>query len=164
MPQPSDASLRQLRYFAALAEDLHFGRATSRLGVSQPALTRQIQNLEKRVGAELVERTRRNVTLTPAGAAFAEQARETLNHHERSVETARNVAARRNESLAIAFESCAPFHDLPTVIKEFMARHPKTRLSTFEMPGPEQAEAMINLRKVWAATLKRAGVRYFARN
>ena len=142
MGQPSEASLRQLRYFAALAEDLHFGRAASRLGVSQPALSRQIQNLEKLVGAELVERTKRNVALTPAGAAFAAQARETLNHHERSVETARNVAARLGESLAIGFESCAPFHDLPAVIKEFITRYPKTRLSTFEMPGPEQPEAL----------------------
>jgi DNA-binding transcriptional LysR family regulator len=70
----------------------------------------------------------------------------TLNQHERSVETARNVAARGSESLAIGFESCAPFHDLPAVIKEFMARYPKTRLSTFEMPGPEQAEALARRR------------------
>ena len=137
-----EASLRQLRYFAELAENLHFGRAASRLGISQPALTRQIQSLEKIVGAALVERTQRNVALTPAGAAFAVQARRTLEHHERSVETARNVAARQGDSLVIGFESCAPFHDFPGVVKEFMARYPRTRLSTFQMPGPEQAEAL----------------------
>lgn len=142
MRQSSDASLRQLRYFAALAEELHFGKAASRLGISQPALSRQIQNLEKVVGAALVERTQRNVALTAAGAAFVERARETLDHHERSVETARNVAARRGESLKIGFESCAPFHDFPGVVKEFMTRYPRTRLSTFQMPGPEQAEAL----------------------
>jgi DNA-binding transcriptional LysR family regulator len=142
MSPPTEASLRQLRYFTALSEDLHFGKAASRLGISQPALTRQIQNLEKIVGAALVERTQRNVALTAAGAAFAERARETLDHHERSVETARNVAARRDESLVIGFESCAPYHDFPAVVKKFMVRYPRTRLSTFQMSGPEQAEAL----------------------
>jgi DNA-binding transcriptional LysR family regulator len=137
-----DASLRQLRYFAALAEDLHFGKAALKLGISQPTLTRQIQSLEKIVGAALVERTQRNVALTPAGAAFVVQARRTLDQHERSVETARNVARRAGDSLVIGFESCAPFHDFPGVVKEFMARYPRTRLSTFQMSGPEQAEAL----------------------
>src|ERR1700716_2925966 len=98
MSQPSDASLRQRRYFAALAEDLHFGKAASRLGISQPALTRQIQSLEKLVGTELVERTQRSVALTAAGTAFAKGARETLEHHDRSLESARNVATRNTES------------------------------------------------------------------
>jgi len=142
MTQPNDASLRQLRYFAALAEELHFGKAASRLGISQPALTRQIQSLEKFVGTALVERTQRSVSLTAAGTAFAERSRETLQHHDRSLEAARNVAARRSESLAIGFESCAPYHDFPAVVKQFMASYPRTRLSTFQMSGPEQAEAL----------------------
>jgi DNA-binding transcriptional LysR family regulator len=137
-----DPSLRQLRYFAALSEDLHFGKAASRLGISQPSLSRQVQNLEKIVGAALVERTQRNVALTPAGVAFAERARVTLEHHERSVEAARNVAARQGEQLAIGFESCAPLHGFPAVVKQFVARFPRTRLSSYVMPGPEQAEAL----------------------
>jgi DNA-binding transcriptional LysR family regulator len=144
--QRSDASLRQLRYFAALADELHFGKAASRLGISQPALTRQIQTLEKLVGAALVERTQRSVSLTAAGAAFADGARETLEHHSRSLEAARNVAARRGESLAIGFESCAPFHDFAAVVKQFLARYPRTRLSSFQMSGPEQAEALTRQR------------------
>jgi DNA-binding transcriptional LysR family regulator len=142
MSQPTDASVRQLRYFAALAEELHFGKAAARLGISQPSLTRQIQSLEKTIGAPLVERTQRAVSLTPAGVAFAERARVTLHHHDRSVETARNVAARRGESLAIGFECCAPYHDFPEVVKQFMARYPRTRLSSFQMAGSEQAEAL----------------------
>src|ERR1700730_7626073 len=106
MSPPTDASLRQLRYFTALSEDLHFGKAASRLGISQPALTRQIQNLEKIVGALLVDRTQRSVSLTPSGAAFARAANETLQHHDRSIEAARNIAARNGESLTIGFESC----------------------------------------------------------
>src|SRR5258707_56626 len=131
MTQSGDATLRQLRYFAVLAEDLHFGKAALRLGISQPSLTRQIQALEKTVGAVLVERTQRAVSLTPAGAAFAERARVTLQHHDRSVETARNVSTRGNESLAIGFECCAPYHDFPEVVKRFMARYPRTRFSSF---------------------------------
>ncbi len=142
MTQPSEASLRQLRYFAVLAEELHFGKAASRLGISQPALTRQMQNLEKFVGSELLERSQRSVSLTAAGATFAERARETLQQHERSLEAARNVAARGAESLALGFESCAPFHDFPTVVEQFIRRFPATRLSSFLMSGPEQAEAL----------------------
>ena len=142
MAQPTDASLRQLRYFAALAEELHFGRAASRLGISQPSLTRQIQALEKIVGAALVKRTQRAVSLTAAGIAFAERARVTLQHHDRSLETARNVAARSGETLAIGFECCAAYHDFPEVVKQFMARYPRTRLSSFQMPASEQAEAL----------------------
>jgi DNA-binding transcriptional LysR family regulator len=142
MTQPSEASLRQLRYFAMLAEELHFGKAASRLGISQPALTRQIQNLEKFVGSELLERSQRSVSLTAAGATFAERARETLQQHERSLEAARNVAARGAGSLALGFESCAPFHDFSTVLEQFIRRFPATRLSSFQMSGPEQAEAL----------------------
>jgi len=142
MSQPNDASLRQLRYFAVLAEDLHFAKAASRIGISQPALTRQIQNLEKLVGTTLLERSQRSVSLTAAGAAFAERARETLQHHDRSLEAARNVAARNGESLAIGFESCAPFHDFPAVVKQFLDRYPRVRFSSFQLPGPEQAEAL----------------------
>ena len=146
MNQPDDTTLRQLRYFTELASELHFGRAASQLGISQPALTRQIQTLEKFVGAPLVERSRRAVALTPAGAAFAERARDTLRHHERSLETARNVASRNSESLAIGFESCAPFHDFPEVALQFLRRYPRTKLSTFRMSGPEQAEALARFR------------------
>ena len=142
MAKPGDATLRQLRYFVVLAEELHFGKAASRLGIAQPSLTRQIQSLEKIVGAALVERTQRAVALTPAGAAFAAQARATIQHHERSLETARNVSSRRSESLVVGFECCAPSHDLPEVVRQFMARYPRTRLSSFVMPAPEQAEAL----------------------
>src|SRR5215467_5016132 len=104
MSRAPDATLNQLRYFAMLAEELHFGRAAQQLGISQPALTRQIQSLEQFVGTPLVERTRRAISLTMAGRVFAERARETLRHHERAMETARNAGQRREQSLAIGFE------------------------------------------------------------
>jgi len=59
------------------------------------------------------------------------------------LQAARNVVARGSESLNIGFESCAPFHDLPEVMQQFLARYPRIRLSTFQMPGPEQAQALL---------------------
>jgi DNA-binding transcriptional LysR family regulator len=146
MRQPTDATLRQLRYFSALAEELHFGRTAASLGISQPALTRQIQTLEQFVGAPLLERTQRSVSLTAAGTAFAERARETLSNHDRSLEAARNAAVRDGDSLAIGFEPCAPLHNFPSVVLQFLGRYPGTKLASFRMSGPEQAEALIRHR------------------
>jgi len=146
MNQPAEATLRQLRYFAALAEERHFGKAASRLGISQPSLTRQIQTLERIVGAALVERNNRAVSLTAAGQAFVERALITLRNHDRSVETARNVSARAGESLAIGFECCAPYHDFSEALNRFMARYPRTRLSSFAMPAADQGEALARRR------------------
>lgn len=146
MAQPPDATLNQLRYFATLAEELHFGRAAQQLGISQPALTRQIQSLEKFVGTALVERTRRAISLTTAGHVFAERARETLRHHDRAMEAARNAGQRREQSLAIGFEPCAPFHNLPSIVLQYLRRYPQTRFSSFVMAAPEQAEALARRR------------------
>lgn len=142
MAQTVDATLNQLRYFAALAEQLHFGRAAEKVGISQPALTRQIQSLERFVGVGLVERTKRSISLTKAGEVFAEQARETLRHHDRAIQAARHVGHRREQSLAIGFEPCAPFHNFPSIVLQYLRRYPQTRLSTFLMPAPEQGEAL----------------------
>jgi len=142
MTKSKHASFRQLHYFVALAEELNFGRAATRLGIAQPSLTRQVQTLEKVVGTALVERTQREVILTAAGQAFLQSAQVTLQHHERSLQTARNVAARSNESLAIGFESCARYHNFPEVVKQFLARHPRTRLSSYQMSCSEQAVAL----------------------
>ena len=142
MAQPLDATLNQLRYFATLAEQLHFGRAAHHLGISQPALSRQIQSLEKFVGTPLIERTRRAISLTTAGHVFVERVRETLRHHDRAMEAARNAGQRPEESLALGFEPCAPFHNLPSIVLQYLTRYPVTRFSSSVMPAPEQAEAL----------------------
>ncbi|HBV38284.1 MAG TPA: LysR family transcriptional regulator [Erwinia sp.] len=101
--------LRHLRYFIAVAEELHFGRAAQRLAISQPPLSQQIQQLEQQIGAKLLARTNRSVQLTPAGAHFLTSARQILH----SVEVATDKAARlhRGEegTLRIGFTSSAPF-------------------------------------------------------
>ncbi|MFI7402963.1 LysR family transcriptional regulator [Streptomyces sp. NPDC049541] len=83
---------RELRYFVAVAEELHFGRAARRLGIAQPPLSRTIRQLERRLGAVLLERTSRTVTLTEAGAVLLREARAALDAVEAAERRTRRAA------------------------------------------------------------------------
>jgi DNA-binding transcriptional LysR family regulator len=85
---------RELAYFIALAEELHFGRAAERLGIAQPPLSRAIARLERRVGVRLFERSSRRVSLTAAGEAFCIGSRQTLAAMNRAVRQARSAGGR----------------------------------------------------------------------
>ncbi|MEV4166657.1 LysR family transcriptional regulator [Nonomuraea dietziae] len=93
--------LRQLRYFQAVAEELHFGRAARRLHIAQPSLSQQIKALERAVGATLLERTPRGVRLTPAGAAALDAARDLLARSDRNLRDIRDLAAGSPSMLTI---------------------------------------------------------------
>ena len=82
--------LRHLRYFATVASELNFTRAAAKLRVAQPALSRQIRQLEDELGVALLTRTSRGVQLTAAGSAFLAEARELLTHSERAMRAARS--------------------------------------------------------------------------
>jgi DNA-binding transcriptional LysR family regulator len=99
--------LRHLRYFLALAEELHFGRASQRLHIAQPALSQQIRQLEKIVGAELFRRTSRSVRLTEAGRAFQPRAQNLVDRLAADLDEARRVGRGEAGRLDVAFITSA---------------------------------------------------------
>ena len=134
--------LRQLRHFVAVAEHLHFGRAAQALHISQPPLSRSIQDLERRVGARLLERTRRRVALTPEGARFLAEAKRLLAQLERALVEVGSMAAGAGGRLRLGFVSLADFGVLPQLLKAFKAARPGVALALREMLSPDQAAAL----------------------
>jgi len=124
--------LRHLRYFVAVAETLNFGRAARRLAISQPPLSRQIQALEGELGTPLFARTRRSVTLTPAGAALLPEARRLLREAEALKEGARRLASGEAGTVALGFISVAAYNVLPALVPQFRKRHPGVKLALQE--------------------------------
>lgn len=133
---------RQLRQFIALAEHLHFGRAATALHISQPPLSRSIQDLEAKLGAALFERSRRKVDLTPAGRWFLEEARHVLARLERASRAVAGVAAGGAGSLRIGFVTIADYSVLPELLKRFKAAHPGVALALREMVTEAQLDAL----------------------
>jgi len=131
-----------LRYFIAVAERLHFGRAAEALHISQPPLSRAIRALEERLGVALLERTRRQVQLTAAGAHFLVEARRVLAQLERVVPDLQAIAAGQQGRLRIGFVSLADYGVLPGLLKAFKAAQPAVRLALREMLSPEQSAAL----------------------
>jgi DNA-binding transcriptional LysR family regulator len=134
--------LWQLRYFIAVAERLHFGRAAQALHISQPPLSRAIRALEARLGVALFARTRRRVELTAEGAHFLDEARRTLAQLERAALELRGMAAGEQGRLRIGFVSLADYGVLPDLLKTYKAARPAVRLALREMLSPEQAAAL----------------------
>jgi DNA-binding transcriptional LysR family regulator len=125
-----DLELRHLRYFVAVAEELHFGRAAQRLHMAQPPLSQQIRRLEDIVGSRLLVRTSRSVALTPAGAAFLERARRLLAQADESVDEAARIGRGEAGTLDVGFVSSAITLGVPERIHAFRSRFPEvhTRL------------------------------------
>jgi DNA-binding transcriptional LysR family regulator len=124
--------LRHLRYFVAVAEELHFGRAARRLHMAQPPLSQQIRRLEEIVGAPLLARTSRSVALTPAGAAFLERARRLLAAAAEGVEEAARIGRGEAGTLDVGFVSSAITLGVPERLQAFRARFPEVRTRLHE--------------------------------
>jgi DNA-binding transcriptional LysR family regulator len=137
--------LRQLRYLQALAEELHFGRAAQRLGIAQPALTQQIQTLERDLGAKLFQRTKRSVHLTVAGRLTLEQAIRTLEQAERTATVARKAGRGEQGSVVIGFVGSAAFSGtLSKIIFDYRKTNPDIQLHLHELDISQQVEDVHN--------------------
>ena len=137
-----DIELRHLRYFVAVAEELHFGRAASRLHLSQPPLSQQIRQLEELLGYALFVRTSRSVALTSAGEAYLERARRTLHTVQRDIEETRRVGRGEVGSLHIGFVSSAMLTALPRIFGAYRARFPRVHLHLHESFTSAVAEGL----------------------
>lgn len=121
--------LRLLRYFVAVAEELHFGRAATRLRISQPSLSVQIRKLEHQLGAQLLERTSRHVTLTPAGVVLLEEAARLLTSADRLAAVTRDAAYNGgNGSLIVGFQGNAAAELTPKILAAFQTRFPRVQV------------------------------------
>jgi DNA-binding transcriptional LysR family regulator len=135
--------IRQLRYFQAVAEELHFGRAAARLAIAQPALSRQIQQMEEELGTPLLRRTQRRVELLPAGALLLERARGIQQELARAVADTRRTGSGELGRLAVGFIHSSTYGLLPSIIGRFRKLHPGIELELHELPITAQHAALL---------------------
>jgi DNA-binding transcriptional LysR family regulator len=149
-----DVHGRDLRYFVAVAEELHFTRAAERLFVSQPALSKQVGVLERQVGAPLFERGRQGVTLTPVGAALLPHARRVLDEWDRAQDATEQARARQRATLVVGM-STSPGRGglLPAIRSRFTAGHPdatvELRQVSWADPTAGLADGATDVAFVW---------------
>ena len=136
--------LRHLRYFRAVAEELHFGRAAERLHIAQPPLSQQIRQLERELGVTLLVRSTRKVELTPAGVAYLQRAVTILDAVEDAGEQAQRIAAGTEGRLAIGCVGSATYSLLPRLVRALREALPGVDVSVRgEMLAPAQIAALL---------------------
>jgi len=138
----SEIELRHLRYFIAVSEELHFGRAAARLHMSQPPLSQQIRSLEAELGLTLFRRTNRRVELTSAGIAFLEGARRTLESANQTVRDARSADDGETGELVLGFVDSSIYGYMPAVLRAFRKQHPSVRVNIRALASAEQVEKL----------------------
>ena len=124
--------LRQLRYFVAVAEEKHFGRAALRLHMTQPPLSQTIQALEEMLGTALFVRTKRSVALTPAGLALLPEAQRILQQASTLPSLVQRAANGASGLLSLSFISSADYSILPPLLQRFRARYPQVQIDLRE--------------------------------
>jgi len=137
-------TLEQLRGFVAVADELHFGRAAVRLKMTQPPLSRQIQKLERSVGAALLERDNRRVSLTAAGEVFLVEARRLLSLADGAPELARRVSSGSSGVLRIGFTAASTYGVLGRLLNVLAQRLPGVHVDLAELVTREQIAALLD--------------------
>lgn len=139
-----DPTVQQLRCFRVVADELHFGRAAARLHITQPPLTRHIQNLEEALGVKLFARVGRSVDLTPAGKTFQIENDRLLKRLDHGIDLTRRVARGEAGDLVIGYVEPLGIDFLPRVLGAFRDLHPHHNLRLFEMHTLAQVDALID--------------------
>jgi len=134
--------LRHLRYFVAVAEELHFGRAARRLNLAQPPLSQQILALEEELGVKLFVRTSRRVDLTMEGRLFLDHARRVLAQAKEAVEAVKSAGRGEIGHLAVGYVTSAVSTLVPAILKEFHRERPAVDLQCTEMNATRQVTAL----------------------
>lgn len=137
-------NIRQLKYFIAVAEELNIGRAAARLNVSQPPVTRQIQQLEEELKAQLFLRNPRGVELTQAGEMFLEEARNIVGLLEQAGDRVQRASKGDLGRLDVGIFGSAIVGLIPGIIHEFKRRYPNVHVTLHAMDKLQQVEALRN--------------------
>jgi DNA-binding transcriptional LysR family regulator len=136
--------LRRLRYFVAVAEELHFRRAAAKLHLAQPALSQQVRKLELELGVDLLLRTKRDVSLTPAGQALLVEARRLLRHADEAARAAREAQNGFSGRLRIGHLADSLPTLVPRTILRFATLHPEIRVSLETLPARRAVDDLRN--------------------
>lgn len=136
--------LRHIKYFVTIAEELHFGRAASRLNISQPPLSQQIQNLEFELGTKLFFRTKREVSLTKSGELLLGESYRLLEQARRIKLIAKRAEAGEIGEIRIGIITSACFEVLPTILGILRQKHPKVGLNIKEFDTADALPALID--------------------
>src|ERR1051326_235964 len=135
--------LRHLRYFVHVAEEQHYGRAAERLRIAQPALSRQIQDLEEEIGFKLFDRLPRGVKISAAGKCFMEEARRILREVDEAAARAKRVASGQSGILRVGFVESISWHGVvPDSFRQFRERQPNAELQLKPASSAELTEAV----------------------
>ncbi|UUS58385.1 MULTISPECIES: LysR substrate-binding domain-containing protein [unclassified Acinetobacter] len=134
--------LRHLRYFVAVAEELNFTKAAQRMCTVQPSLSQQIKDLEQEVGVQLLMRTNRKVELTAEGQAFLKEARLSLEHAEKAMIDARQIAQLSKEQLNIGFVPVAEMKVFPYIMPNIRAQFPELKIHFHSLMDVDQISAV----------------------
>ena len=136
--------IRHLKYLMAVGQELHFGKAAEKLFITQPALSRQIQQLEEEMGVKLLERNKRNVALTTAGAYLMGEAEYIINHLNQVIDATRRKAKGEEGEVRVGFVGSAMQNVIPDVLVKLSDQYPKLHTSLDELSNKEQLSAIIH--------------------
>src|SRR5690606_30153721 len=134
--------LRHLRYFVTVAEELNFTRAAEKLNTVQPSLSQQIKDLEREVEVQLLKRNNRKVELTEAGQAFLKEALVSLEHAERAIQVARQIAHANKDQLNIGFVPVAEMKVFPYIMPTIRAHFPEVKINFHSLTDAQQFRAL----------------------